>query len=54
MARSGPSEQIAINDRGEEAMWERNESPIAREISTVDFHLSEGGYVAKSDSLDAS
>ena len=26
--------------------------PIAREIRAVDLHLSEGGYVARSDSSD--
>ena len=54
MAPSGPSDQIAINDRGEEATWQRKERPIAREISTVDLHLSEGGYVEKSGSPEAS
>ena len=31
-----------INDRDEEATWQREERPIAREISTVDLDLSGG------------
>ena len=50
MARSEPSDQTAFNDRDEEATWQREECPIAREISTVDLHLSGGGYVTKSGS----
>ena len=54
MARLEPFDQIAINDRGEEATWQREKRPIARKISTVDLHLSEGGgYMAKSGSPDA-
>ena len=41
MALSKPSDQIAINDRGEEVMWQRKESPIARGFLAVDLHLSE-------------
>ena len=51
--RSELSYQIAINDRGEEAEWQCEECPIARGISTVDLHLSEGGYVANLGSPDA-
>ena len=36
------------------AMWRIVGRLIACEILTVDLHLSEGGYVAQSDSLDAS
>ena len=54
MALSEPSNQIAINDRGEEETWQREERPIARGFLAVDLHLSEGGYVAKSGSPDAS
>ena len=49
MARLKPSDQIAItnhsaiNDRDEEATWQREERLIAREISIVDLHLSGGG-----------
>ena len=43
MARSEPSDQIAINDRGEGVMWQREERPIARGFTTVDLHLSEEG-----------
>ena len=53
MAGSEPSDQIAINDRGEEVTWQREVRPIACEISVVDLHLSEGRYVAKSGSPDA-
>ena len=52
MARSKPSDQIAINDRGEEATWQREERPIARGFSTVDLHLSEEEFVARSGSPD--
>ena len=52
MARSKPSNQIAINDRGEEATWQREEGSIARGFLVVDLHLSEGGYVAKSGPPD--
>ena len=52
MALSKQSDQIAINDRDEEAMWQRENCSIARGISTVDLHLSEEGYVAKSGSPD--
>ena len=52
MAWSGPSDQIAINDRGEEATWQREEHPIARWFLAVDLHLSEEGYVARSVSAD--
>ena len=31
MARSEPSDQIAINDRDEEATWHHEERPIARD-----------------------
>ena len=51
---SEPSDEIAINDRGDEATWQREERPIARGFLAVDLHLSEGGYVAKSGSPDAS
>ena len=53
MARSEPSDQIAINDRGEEATWHREERPIARGLSADDLHLSEEGYMARSGSPDA-
>ena len=53
MARSEPSDQITIKDRGEEATWQREERLIARGFSVVDLHLSEEGYVARSGSLDA-
>ena len=53
MARLEPSDQIAINDRGEEATWQREERPIARGFSAIDLHLSEDGYVARSGSPDA-
>ena len=43
MGRSEPSDQIAINGRGEEATWQHEECPITRKISTVYLHLSEGG-----------
>ena len=52
MARSKPSDQITINDRGEEATWQREERLIARGFFAVDLHLSEGGYVTKSGSPD--
>ena len=44
MAWSEPSDQIAINDRDEEATWQRVGRSIARAISAVDLHLSEEGY----------
>ena len=53
MAGSEPSDQIAINDRGEEATWKREVRLIGREISAVDLHLSEGRYVALSGLPDA-
>ena len=53
MAPSELFDQIAINDRREEATWQREECPIARGFSAVDLHLSEEGYVASSGSLDA-
>ena len=53
MVRSEPSYQIAINDRAEEAKWQCEECLIARGISTIDLHLSEGGYVANLGSPDA-
>ena len=43
MALSEPSDQIGINDRGEEATWRRKEHPIGRGFLAVDLHLSEGG-----------
>ena len=52
VAPSELSDQITINDWGDEATWLRKKRPIAREISTVDLHLSEGWYVAKSSSSD--
>ena len=52
MARSGSSDCIAINGQDEEATWQPVERLIARGFSTVDLHLSEGGYVAKLDSSD--
>ena len=45
MALSEPSNQIAINDRGEEATWQREECPIAYGFLAIDLHLSEGGGV---------
>ena len=48
MARLEPSDQIAINDHDEEATWQREERPIAREFSTVDLYLNWWGNVAKS------
>ena len=53
VARSEPSDQIAINDRGEEATWQREERPIACGFSAIDLHLSEEGYVARSGSPEA-
>ena len=52
MARSEPSNQIVINDRDEEATWQRVGRPIARAISIDDLHLDEVGYVARSGSPD--
>ena len=41
MARSEPSDQIAINDRDDEATWLREKHPIAREILiTCIFNLN--------------
>ena len=45
MARSKPSDQIAINDQGEEATWQREEGPIAHGFSVVDIHISEEGFM---------
>ena len=42
--RSEPFDQIAINDGGEDATWQRDERPIARGFSAVDLLLSEEGY----------
>ena len=53
MTQSEPSDQIAINNRGKEATWQHEEHPIMRGFSTVDLHLSEEGYVARSGSPDA-
>ena len=52
MAQSEPSNQISINDRGEEATWQHEEHPIASGFSAVDLHLSEEEYVARSGSPD--
>ena len=52
MARSGSSDLVAINCQGEEATWQLVERPIKRGFKAVDLHLSEGGYVARSDSSD--
>ena len=41
MARSEPSDEIAIYDRDEEATWHHKEHPITREISTIDLHLNQ-------------
>ena len=54
MARSEPSDQIAINDRDEEATWQRVGRPISRAISTVDLHLNQWAHVAKSGTPNAS
>ena len=43
MARSEPSDQIAINDRGEGATWQHLERPIRRGFTAIDLHLSEEG-----------
>ena len=53
VALSGPYNQMAINDRGEEATWQCEEHLIMGEISSVDLHLSGGGYVVRSGSPDA-
>ena len=53
MARLELSDQIAINDRGEEETWQREERPITRGFLAVDYHLSEEGYAAKLGSPDA-
>ena len=50
--RSGSFALITINDQDEEATWKPVECPIALGFSTVDLHLSEGGYVEKLDSSD--
>ena len=50
MPRSGSSDRIAINGQHEEATWPPMKRPIARGFSTIDLHITEGGYVAKSDS----
>ena len=52
MAQCRSSDRIVINGQDKEATWQPVERPIARGFSTVDLHLSEGGYVAKSDSSD--
>ena len=52
MARSGLSDRIVINGQDEEVTWQPMERPSARGFTAVDLHLSEGGYVARSDSLD--
>ena len=52
MARLEPSNQIAINDREEDAKWQREERPIACGFSTVDLYLCEEGYVVRSGSPD--
>ena len=52
MARSELSDQIAINNRREEATWQREERPITGGSSTVDLHLSEEGYVGRTGSPD--
>ena len=53
MAQSEPFDQIAINDRDEEATWQCVGRSIARAILVVDLHLSEEGYVARSSTPDA-
>ena len=53
MARSESSDRIAINNRGEEATWQREERLIARGFSAIDLHLSEEGYVTRSGLPDA-
>ena len=42
-----------IDDQEPDATWRIVGRLIACEISTVGVHLSEGGYVVKSGSLDA-
>ena len=54
MTLSEPYDQIAINDRGEEATWQSKEHPIARGFLVVDLQFSEGRYMAKLGSSDAS
>ena len=41
-----------IDDQGSDATWRIVRRLITREIRAVDLHLSEGGYVARSDSSD--
>ena len=53
MAQSGASDQITINDQERDPTWRIVGRPIAREISAVDLHLSEEGYVVRSGSPDA-
>ena len=48
MALSEPSDQIAINDRGKGATWQREERLITRGFLAIDLHLSIEEYVAKS------
>ena len=48
VARSEPSDQIAINDSDEKVTWQREKRSITREISALDFHLKRG-YVAQRD-----
>ena len=43
---------MAINDQRRDAMWRIMGRPIAREIGAVDLNLSEGAYVARSNSSD--
>ena len=45
MARSGLSDHVAINDQGGESTRQPEERLVARGFTTVDLHLSEGGYV---------
>ena len=54
MERSELSDQITINDQGEEATWQHERHRIAHGFLAVDLrweHLSEGGFVVKSGSL---
>ena len=41
-----------INDQGRDATWHIVGSLIAREVKTIDLHLIEGGYMARSDSSE--
>ena len=43
MAQSGAFDHIAMDDRGDEATWQREERLIARGIKAINLHLSEGG-----------